>query len=570
MKLLFEEYSYDLPYVQKVSLSAYFFLCEELNSAQVPYVGYFYSEQAKDSVFILPKVFLFEGEGKASDGEIAFGKYRPEEIINVEDPNNPMRKNGFDKVVFTLSVWFYQTIQRYHARHKYSGIIENAKIQNVISNKGDSDQTFLDVMLSMLRFHKEHQNLFTYISIINSSGNNKIHWSKTISKVQPVIRNDVPFYAEFRNKNKTINFDEDIIILFYSALEYLKQKYCFPVNLNLNYDIIKPRRVEDMIETGKGTRLLKSIRKKYFTDELVALWKLLYVFFQKAEIIQRGRYHEEALLARSYNLVFEDMIDVLIGDDMPEVSHLKDTKDGKRIDHIYKDDSLIPEEKIFFIGDSKYYFDDSEIVGESIHKQFTYAKNIFQKEPGKRHEHEKKVIKDVRYRDELTEGYNITPNFFIRGAIKKEYVADGKLDFSDPRLEPDPQEFQINKHFSNRLFDRDTLILQAYRINFLYVMASYARGDRNIGFKTETRKRFREDIVRTFNDRYEFFTVAPFDATPSGVEAFVKKHFKLLIGKIYRGADTDLTLWLALERGADSASLMHEIRADAAVSPAAL
>ena len=64
MKLLFEEYSYDLPYVQKVSLSAYFFLCEELNSAQVPYVGYFYSEQAKDSVFILPKVFLFAGEGK--------------------------------------------------------------------------------------------------------------------------------------------------------------------------------------------------------------------------------------------------------------------------------------------------------------------------------------------------------------------------------------------------------------------------------------------------------------------------------------------------------------------------
>jgi hypothetical protein len=152
MKLLFEEYSYDLPYVQKVSLSAYFFLCEELNSAQVPYVGYFYSEQAKDSVFILPKVFLFAGEGKVEDNEIAFGKYRPEDIINVDDPNNPMRKDGFDKAVFTLSVWLYQTIQRYHARHKYSGIIENAKIQNVISNKGDSDQTFLDTMLSMLLF----------------------------------------------------------------------------------------------------------------------------------------------------------------------------------------------------------------------------------------------------------------------------------------------------------------------------------------------------------------------------------------------------------------------------------
>lgn len=334
-----------------------------------------------------------------------------------------------------------------------------------------------------------------------------------------------------------------------------------------------------MIETGKGTRLLKSIRKKYFTDELVALWKLLYVFFQKAETIQKGRYHEEALLARSYNLVFEDMIDVLIGDNMPEISHLKDTKDGKRIDHIYKDDSLIPEEKIFFIGDSKYYFDDSEIVGESIHKQFTYAKNIiqyslniFQKPENKRNVDEKKVVKELRYRDELTEGYNITPNFFIRGAIKKEYVADGKLNTADPGLEPDPQEFQINRHFTNRLFDRDTLILQAYRINFLYVMASYARGDRNPGFKTETRKRFRYDIVRTFNDRYAFYTVTPHDASQAGVEAFVRKHFKTLIGKIYRGSDADTSLWLALEKGDDATNqkFIDIIKGDANVSDTTL
>ena len=275
------------------------------------------------------------------------------------------------------------------------------------------------------------------------------------------------------------------------------------------------------------------------------------------------------------------MIDKLVGDDLPgKMRYLKDQKDGKIIDHLYKDRQLIfadEEQKIWFIGDSKYYKDGNRIEGGSIDKQYTYAKNIiqyslniFQKDENKRYEHEKKVIKDVRYRDELTEGYNITPNFFIRGAIKKEYVAGGKLNINDPGLEPDPQEFQINKHFSNRLFDRDTLILQAYRINFLYVMASYARGDRNYGFKVETRRRFREDIVRTFNERYKFYTIAPFNATPAGVEAFVKKHFKLLIGKIYRGADADLTIWLALERNADSTSLMREICADAAVSPAAL
>ena len=77
MKLLFEEYTYDLSYLQKVSLSAYFFLSEEMKSAQVPFVGYFYSEQVKDSIFILPKVFLFGGEGKIENNEVAFGKYRP-------------------------------------------------------------------------------------------------------------------------------------------------------------------------------------------------------------------------------------------------------------------------------------------------------------------------------------------------------------------------------------------------------------------------------------------------------------------------------------------------------------
>ena len=577
MKLLFEEYVYDLPYVQNISLSAYFFLSEEMNCAKVPYVGYFYSEQARDSIFILPKVFLFEGEGDASRYEVAFGKYRPEDIINIEDPNNPLHNDGLNNVIFSLAVWLYQSIQRYHSKHRFNDIIENAKIQNVISNKGDSNQTFLDVMLSMLHFHKEHQHLFTYISIVNSCGNNKIHWTKTISKIQPLIKENVPFYAEFFNKNKTINYDEDIIVLFYSALEYLKQKYCFPVNINLNYEIIKPRRIEDMIETGKGTRLLRTIRKKYFTDELVALWKLLFVFFQKAERIQKGRYHEEALLARSYNLVFEDMIDELIGDDMPEVSHLKGMKDGKRIDHIYRDYSLIPKDKIFFIGDSKYYKDDSEIVGESIHKQFTYAKNIiqyslniFQKAANERREDERRVINGIRYRDELTEGYNITPNFFIRGAIRKEFIKDGKIDITNPGLELDGKGIRINKHFSNRLFDRDTLILHEYRINFLYVMAAYARGDCNNSFKIEARRRFRSDIIRSFNERYIFFRITPYDNTITGVENFVTKYFKLLNGKIYRGADVDTTIWLALERDAKRDELLRIINLDAIIEQVGL
>ena len=94
-------------------------------------------------------------------------------------------------------------------------------------------------------------------------------------------------------------------------------------------------------------------------------------------------------------------------------------------------------------------------------------------------------------------------------------------------------------------------------------MAAYVRGDRNLGFKSDTRKRFRDDILSTFNRKYDFYIVTPKDATLSGVEEFVRKHFKTLIGKIYRGSDTDTSLWLALEHNSDSASLKKEIEADA-------
>ena len=40
------------------------------------------------------------------------------------------------------------------------------------------------------------------ISIINSSGNNKIHWAKTINKAQPIIQDGCPCYVDFKNKNK--------------------------------------------------------------------------------------------------------------------------------------------------------------------------------------------------------------------------------------------------------------------------------------------------------------------------------------------------------------------------------
>ena len=206
--------------------------------------------------------------------------------------------------------------------------------------------------------------MFTYISIINSSGNNRIHWGKTISKVQPIIQNNEPFYAEFRNRGKSINYDEELIILFYSVLEYLRTRFLFPVHANLNYELIKPSRIDALIESGRGSRLLRSIRRRYFKDELVHLWKLLYAFFDKSESVRSGKSREEALLAGKFDRVFEDMVDSLISDEI--FADLKENEDGKEIDHIYKDKSLVDDSQIYYIGDRKYYLYGSDLEYKSI------------------------------------------------------------------------------------------------------------------------------------------------------------------------------------------------------------
>ena len=590
MKLLIEEQPYHYDLIKGLELSPYFFRFKENEKAQIPYVGYFYSQDIKDSVFILPKVFMMGGihpdEPEKGEQYLAFGRWHPYEIIDIESDKNPLKQGGYDSIVFGLSTWLYQAIQRYNRRNPFSQIIENAKIQNVISIKGDYTETFLDIILSLIRFHKDHQQLFTYISIINSSGNNKIHWNKTIAKVQPIIQDNEPFYAQFKNKNKTINYDEEIIVLFYSVLAYLRKKYCFPIKENLNYVVYKPRAIESMIESGRGTRILRKIRRKYFTDELVALWKLLYAFFERAEAIANNNYHEEALLVHSFNMVFEDMVDSLISDKNPASVDLKTNKDDKRIDHIYKDLSLIASDQIYYIADSKYYKESTDILGTALYKQYTYARNIIQynidifnklDKGGLLAPREQETIKNVKYRDDLTEGYNITPNFFIRGSIDPEDIKDGRANYDFPRLTPerDPEDrrkefFRINTHFENRLFDRDTLVLKSYNINFLFVLSAYVLQKDNKAFKETVKTTFRKHLIKTFKARYDFFTIAPKDATISGVESFVRKHFKLLIGKIYRSSNDDTTIWLALDRNADNNALLKEIKHDADITLAAI
>lgn len=542
MILLFEEYHYPKQLLKEV-LGGYAHLYTELKNgkAKVQYVGYFFSKEKGDSVFILPKVFI-------DDQHKAFGKYLPEDItsINANDDGAVKRliEDGDHNVIFELSVWIHRAITQFVSRNIDTDIVDDAVIQNPTDVNGEKSQTMLDIILQLLDFHKKHRHLFIYVSIINASGNNKIHWAKTISKTQPIIKDKTPYYVEFRNKNKVVNLDEELVVLFYSTLEYLCDTYNFRVKSDVQYELLPSQKIRDLIETKRGTRQLKKIRRKYFTDEFVKLWRLLYTFFDMAENIKSHKYHEDRLLVKNFNIVFEDMIDYLIGSKTEGIpDELKNQADGKIVDHIYKAKSLIDDNDIYYVGDSKYYAAWNEVGANSIYKQFTYAKNIVQFNINLLHHWEpqhKSKDKHLPYRDSLTEGYNITPNFFIRGVVDSQNIS------YDENIKEQSDMLRFNKHFYNRLFDRDTLILKEYNINFLYVLSTYAIHIDSESRTHRLRTLFRNDLIESLDKTYTFYKVKQ-KAGGISLEDLVRTHFYTFAGRMYKSPEDD-TIWVALEK----------------------
>ena len=526
MKVLIEDYHYDptdLPELKCIDPT-------ELSGGQIklPYVGYYHDGRADETIFILPKVFII--------GEKAFGRYEPELLLHI-DKENEQLTDADHAFLFELSAWIYQAIALFCERHPENEITSPRELAGVIGHRRDGETTLLDLILALIRFGKEHQSLFTYIATIVHSGRHKIHWTKTMRTTSPILQDGKPYYLKCKSKEKAINYDEELICLFYSTLNYLKQGYHFIVRHNLNFETEHPHIIKRLIEDGKGTHRLRQIRGKYFTDELVQLWHLLYAFYERAEKAAQGKAHDERLLVRNFNIVFEDMIDSLIGE-KSHPSGLKKQKDGKIIDHIYQEESLIGDGDIYFIGDSKYYSEGNDIGENSIYKQFTYAKNVIQYHidliPEK--------AQGLRYRDELTEGYNPTPNFFIRGTLRDD-LSDKEIG-----LKPEGKGRYDSKHFEDRLFDRDTFLVLTYEINFLYVLSSYVQ---NRGYAPDNtlQKRFREDVIKAFKELYCFYELWP-KASAEEKKAFVKEHFKQLLGKVYQKKDE--TLILALKKEGDT------------------
>ncbi len=524
MKIFFEGTEYETELLEKNLHKNFFAPSSTLSLSKVEYVGYYNNRKMKEPVIILPKVFIDKDHK-------AFGLYDPTLFTReTNDYQQQLKADGLDEIIFELSTWLYRAIVTFKQRHETTQIGYTEACDILMSNIGISENTELDIILSLLRFHKENKQLFTYVAKINSTGR-KIDWKKTISKKNPIIQSNTPIYTKTLAKSKVVNFDEELIIIFYSTLHHLRQHYGFSISFNENYTLIKGNDFERF--KRKATQRLKSIKNKYFNDKFKVLWKLLYSYFSHSNQSKHSaQKNEEVLIVKNFNIVFEDMIDYLISDSSEIIpKHFKDQKDGKRVDHIYKDKSLILNDDIYYIGDSKYYKPSTAIGTESTAKQFTYAKNVIQYNIDlfNKGETKCKAQQNIKYRDDLTEGYNITPNFFISAFVDK------KFNFHDDGLKSDSEnETILQYHYNNRLFDRDTLIVQKYDINFLFVLSAYISKsslNREL-FKTRARRKFKEKMVSYCNKTYKFYTLTPKDKIT--LEDFVNKHFKLLNGKIYK------------------------------------
>ena len=541
MFILIEEYRYDNEDIKRVisSLGLNFFN-DLTGKVSLNYVGYYYEPKIDDCVFILPKVLL--DSTKNGEPEKVFGKYNPEEIIDLS--HSPLKEHE-KRFISELAVWIYRVLVVYKEKNPFSSIVLQECLYKQKQSNNIESSTYLDSILALFKFKKENQN-FIFFNLRNiHSGFNKINWSKTITSTDPFIQNGCPIYLKPVNKKKQINFDEELLIIYYSILNYASKTYGFENKIDCNLELIEPSKFAHYLR-GFGKNRLLQIKYKYFSDKSLLLWNLCFRFFCCTSSKCYNKNKDEYLLVKDFNIIFEDIIDELIGDkNVP--AKLKDQSDGKRVDHLYKDASLIlnnsqDDKPVYYIGDSKYYKRNTEVGEESIYKQFTYAKNVIQWNVDVFNNKELSEVSKLR--DDLTEGYNITPNFFISAKLNQSLDYQNSIQKSDKNK----QEFH-SVHFDNRLYDRDTLLVYYYDVNFLFIISLYARNNlvQKEHWKKDIHQLFRKEIQNMLLEKFDFYVAEPF-VPEVKADNFILEHFKLLNGKIYRPYENGKYFSVALKK----------------------
>jgi hypothetical protein len=536
MKILIENEIYPIDLLQEVFDDPKFYKQNGLEGT-ITSVGYYHSFEKNSLVFMLPKVFMAEDKKTVFD-------CTKDELVDLIVNESIKHKTQYNWVR-QLSVHFYNSLTEFKKRYTNTSIIHNTETFELNTNLGDKEYSFLDLLLSFVNFYKKNkqQILFKHIEFVSNQAK-KPKWEKTIRKSLPILSNGkTPIYVEITNKKKIINTEEELLTYFFSILNHLNTEHNLNLKIDKSFNLIIGKQFETLCING-STKLRK-IKHRYFNDTLKKMYVLCDLYFSQFDKSSIKRKREDFLAISNYNLVFEDMVDKLFSDklntlevDGITIDKLKNNDDGKIIDHIYDYKSLIDTSNIFYIGDSKYYKSDSLSGKVSKYKQFTYAKNVIQFNIDLLNKKGQNQLGNLRYRDLITEGYNISPNFFIYG-----YIDDiNNYDSHSITKKGSPVP---SYHFEDRLFDRDTLFVHQYKINFLYVLKAYTNfNESEIElFRNQVKDTFRIHFLNFFNNKqecgFEFYESL---LKTEDYETFVENNFKKLNGKCFCTIDNRLLL----------------------------
>lgn len=544
MKVLFEGVTYPEDLIK-----SYFndrFHITETKGCRITSVGYCYNNQHQ-VCYILPKLFI----------DIIKKQY----YSNSDIPYIELAQGNFDlnlissehiKEFKAFLILFYKSLKKYKIRKKDTYLLKENNL-TLISSFGQYDFSFLDLLLSIIDFYKTHRNTIIFTQKqIQKKAHNKINWSKTIRTSIPFFIDGNPIYEKVSARHKIIHTEEDLMVLFESIVYYIKNQYNLHVTLNNTYEVIKGQKFQKVLD--KGVKPLKKIKYKYFSDTMKSIYDMVELFLSKSSKAEKSKNSEDYIIINSYHQVFEDMVDKLLTSQKSitteneiALSKLKNNKDGKIIDHIFSFKDLLSDDStIYYIADSKYYIPSNTIGDNSVYKQFTYAKNTIQLNIDLLNKAKSNI--PIYYRDQLTEGYNITPNFFIKGSLSN-------LSNTDPDLKviknsDNTIKTEHSYHFKHRLFDRDTLLIIHYSINYMYVL------DRYVNSNALTLKK-EQDYIYNFirktsieylnSDQFNFKLKVVNFTNLEALQDFVNTNFKLLHGKVFRRVNIPLELIIALD-----------------------
>lgn len=164
MRIIIEEHQYPAEVVKDV-LDGITTLRDIEGKVSVNYVGYYYNPTLKDTVFILPKVLLGKmldedgNEIKETIPEFVFGKYKPEDIINLDSKSaKELLTQEEHDFIYELSVWIYRAIVVFRDSKKDTSIVLQQNVQQMSKGRLQKAHTFLDIILALQKFNRENQD----------------------------------------------------------------------------------------------------------------------------------------------------------------------------------------------------------------------------------------------------------------------------------------------------------------------------------------------------------------------------------------------------------------------------